>query len=255
MPAKALVTSAILLFGIIGAYFVIDAAALHSIPPPKSASLGDNLVAAVPKVEELKKNSSTADTINITSVFAEKIGEKIVNKNPSASGEADLTVPNANSVARQVIVEAAQKFNPSTLEAHVDLKELHIIKDSSDTALAQYVAAFAAVSRNTAHVVNALYSRSSKEMDISTIEEMSAAYEKAAADLRALSVPADASWLHKESIELIATRKNILDKILDYEQDPVASVLASNELGRSDIAFALFDRKFSAFLHEKHITI
>ena len=70
-----------------------------------------------------------------------------------------------------------------------------------------------------------------------------------------LPVPTGALVIHKKEIELLTIKKAMLEKIIDYEKDPVGTMLASNELKNVDIQFNDLKKQISEFIKNNNLNI
>ena len=74
-------------------------------------------------------------------------------------------------------------------------------------------------------------------------------YDFAIASFYDPPAPASILGFHKKEIELLSKKKMALEELANYQDDPVATILASQELSRIQDEFDDLGRRFIEFLN------
>lgn len=267
---KSSVATAIILLGIAGAYFVISNTVNSSLNTANKTnevkSENNNIVAQNPLIKTISQNSgqksensalttnknsqNANNNQNLTDQLAKNIGQKILESNPNGAeiinGEPSLTVPNPEEITSQLLVESAQNFDPKSLYPAIKDSDLIISNDNSKEALNKYFAEFQKiVSIAAQNIPEKIFS---EELTLENITLLKDAYKKTIQNFYNLTAPSSVLDAHKKQIELLTAKKNILEKILNYQEDPMVTILAANELEKIDKEFVEFSIKLSGII-------
>ena len=74
------------------------------------------------------------------------------------------------------------------------------------------------------------------------------AYQKAIDKFYSLSAPKLAFDLHVKEIGLLGAKKTILEKMKDYQTDPLTALLAAQEMEKVDAEFSNLKDEVNAFI-------
>lgn len=248
---KILLATAILGLGIAGALFAIQQTALPENQPATTQSDNNN-ISNQPFVEKVPQSQSETDG-NLTKTFNETLAEKIAAANPDGpknlSGKKSVSVPDPDSVAQDLIVEAAKKFDPSRLAPVIKDSDLKISKDNSEAAVTAYINAFQKIVLDAANQIPD--SILTSEPDLRQFSILSNIYKDTVNKFYGLSVPESAISIHKKQITLLTKKAYIFSAISNYKDDPLTTILVSPELEKIDREFTAFSEEFAGFI-KKH---
>ena len=255
---KNFILAAIVGLGIAGLVFVSQNNANLLKKENKTAEKGtlngNNLISNQPFVEKLTSNLTNKEE-NLTNLFASSLGKIIIENNPDGPANIDgkngLVVPDPESIAIELLAEAAKKFDPSKLRPTIQEKDLKILEDNSKEALSNYVLNFQNIIKGEAPKVPKAIFGDPDNLTLEDISRLSLVYQEIVQKFYKLPVPKSALEIHKKEIELSGTKRNIFEKIKNYQTDPIATILATQELKKVDQEFAELDKKLSEFINNK----
>lgn len=249
--SKILLATAILGLGIAGALF-----AVQQIELPENSSLTaqseNSNISDQPFVEKIADNKLTdlGSAENLTTAFSQVLTQKIENNNPGGpvliSGQKTVNVPDADSLAQELILEAAKKFDPSKLSPVIKDSDLKISNDNSKAAMMAYINSFQKLVLDSANrIPDAVLD---DEPDLNQFSILANIYKDTTNDFYRLSVPSDALLIHKKQIELLTREAYIFAAIGNYKNDPLTTLLVSQELEKVNKEFNDFSAEFSQFI-------
>ena len=91
------------------------------------------------------------------------------------------------------------------------------------------------------------------DLTINQVSALAATYEEVVNQFYALAVPSSLLDVHLKEIELLGTKKNIFEKMNGYEADPMAAVLAAQELEKLDLEFTQLENKLNTFILDRRL--
>lgn len=194
----------------------------------------------------------TSEKDNLTELLTKKIGGIIAQNNPKGAetidGEPWLNTPDPDAIAENIITEATKNFDPNSLKPIIKDSDLKISENSDNPALTSYFQSFnETLLKNSKDIPKELFNNSDK-VSLSTVQQTINVYKKTISELYALVVPRKAVAIHKTELELLGKKANILEKIKKYENDPVATLLAAQELEKLDGEFINLKKDIDLFI-------
>ncbi|MBU6141782.1 hypothetical protein KGO95_01515 [Patescibacteria group bacterium] len=252
---KALLATTIVGIALVGAVFLIQK---NNVPTPASdaaqTSGANNIASSQPFVEKAPIDQLAALTpgTNLTQEFGDVLAQEISNGNPGGptnlNGQNSIGVPNADTFAQNLISQAVTKFDPSKLSPVVNDSDLHIIQDNSKAAVMNYVSQLHAIVVDEAHAIP-----SGVVSDNPTIDQVTTLvpiYKDMLTKVFALSVPSVAIDIQKKELELLMKKAYILSAIANYKNDPVTTILVSQELVTVDQEFSDLSNSVKALIQK-----
>ena len=262
---KILMSLAVTGLGIAGAVFIIQSSTqpLAAENQPTAAQ-NNNPVTNQPFVETLTlknsdlginntidkiKNSSTEE--NLTDLFTKEIGKTITENNPNGptviDGQKSLGVPDPDAITQDVLARAFQNFDPETLKPNIKESALRISQNNDVTSLTNYFKAFKQIIYESAALIPESVLK--KELDSEAIEYLSKMYESAYKKLFLLTVPSELLVIHKKELQLLSAKLSVYRAIKNYEQDPLLSLVAAQNLKFLDQEFSDLDVEIAKFIN------
>lgn len=254
MSLKTLIGTAIISLGIAGLVFISknNVNLLKTGNKTTQETLnGNNPVSNQPFVEKLlpSNKSNTSLEENLTELFAKNLGKIVLDNNPDGpaniDGKKGLVVPEPESIAAELLAEAAQKFDPATLRPIIKDQDLKISEDNSKESLNNYILNFQKLVKDSAEKIpSSVYATNEDELSLKDIQKLVEIYQESIKQFYKLSTPKSAIAIQKKQIELLTAKKNIFEKIVSYQQDPLIAILAAPELKRVDLDFSELSKNF-----------
>ena len=196
---------------------------------------------------------------NLTDLLLEELGKTIVQKNPggpeTVGGLKQITAPNPETITQELLAQAAQKFNPESLKPTIKDSDLKIIKNNSEENITNYLLSLKKILSDSARDLPKNLYNNSDELSLLTIQQLRNTYGGAILKIYNISVPEKALDIHKEEIALLSTKKNIFEKILAYETDPLTAIIAVNELKNTDAEFQKLSNRVAKFIKDYNLSI
>lgn len=237
---KNFVLAAMIGLGIAGLVFILQQNTnIHETENEltrKSALEGNNVISDKPFVEKLGGESLLAkiennlSNKNLTEEFTKGLADKIAGENPSGiqiqDGNKLLNVPDPNQIALDLLTEAQTKFNLLDLIPEIKSGNLKIISNSQETII-KYFKEYTEIINNANKPAPDLLS---KELDKGDLEKITTIFNNTINSLYSLAVPKILIDFHKTQIRYLTAELEIFKKINNIERDPVAALIASENL-------------------------
>ncbi len=261
MSLKTLIGTAIISLGVAGIIFVVQNSAPQLNQNSKIESIKNNnsisdkpFIEPIADSQNLQPQNNPAND-NLTEVFAKGIGQAIKQNNlpgpQSLNGQNVINVPDADAVANNLIQEATQKFDPSSLRPIIKDSDLIISQDNSKEAIKNYINDFQKIVKDASlKIPQSLFL---EELTLGKLAQLINIYGETINKFYKLNVPSSAISMHKKQLELLIAKKNIFEKITAYENDPIASMLAAQELQKVDSEFVELSKIISGFKKQQSI--
>lgn len=188
------------------------------------------LSAALSQHDNSQNSIISAPENNITEEFigkaSEKIASEIIAMNPEGpqtiENEQWLNIPNPEVLANKIFQEKLISFDVNQLQSAVQLADLKIVSDSK-LSVKNYI-------QNLQNILSAYLTDIPAQPSAEDINNIYSSYQKVVPILYAIEVPKSAASIHQQAIVLVETRKNIFEKFVNSENDPLAALLALNLL-------------------------
>jgi len=192
---------------------------------------------------------------NLTEFFIKNVGEDITKQGPGGPANIDgvsyssyLSAPDPELTVEELIAEAAEKFDPETLRPTVNDTDLTIYGDNSKESLASYFNDFQKIISDASEEIPLEFVTGEITMEgMALVAEI---YGKSIDKFYELPVPSSALSFHKRQIELLGVKKNIFETIINYQKDPITTVLAIQELEKNNREFEELAAQMSKFISE-----
>ena len=183
----------------------------------------------------LEENAKLDPSKNATLELAAKIGKELVSNNPegpqSIDGQNWLKTATPDELVNKLLQEKLTSFDAQSLMASVKLTDLKLIPDNSPAAIKTYVQNFQNIIAKNILVENSVSStQNNQNATIASLKSIFQSYNKIIPELYKLEIPSKLAATHQEGIKILATQKNIIEKIINSAQDPVSAILAINLL-------------------------
>ncbi|MBI4992424.1 MAG: hypothetical protein HZB99_04370 [Candidatus Harrisonbacteria bacterium] len=260
---KKFTASAIIGLAIAGFLFVLEnslSTETKIAQTPENKSPQNNLVSnkpflETPSPENNRSSLSAAAKENFTESFIKGIAGNIQETNPRGSpninGQNKINLPDPEELSQNLLIEAAQKFDPKSLRPVVKDSDLKISKEDDKTALNTYF-------QNLQKIVNAGADKIpltffSEELNLNDFIAVTGIYTDIINQIYSLPVPPALLTIHKKQIELLTVKRNILKSIVNYENDPLTTIFAAQELEKVDAEFSKLSQEFSEFIKNSSI--
>lgn len=249
MLNKILISTAIVILGIAGVFLVVQNSTPLHIQESQTNSQNNNFVSQNPLVQ------NAASEENLTELLAKQIGQRLVENNPMGPETIEdqewLNVPEPENIAQDLLLEAAQKFNPESLKPDIKDGDLKISQDNSKEALANYILNFQKIVREAADKIP--ITLFSEELTLSGIIQLSDIYTETIGKFYKLTVPSSALQIHRKQIELLTVKRNIFEKIENYQEDSMTTILAVQELEKNDSEFNSLSEMLKNFIQKNNL--
>ncbi len=270
---KKLIATAIISLGISGAAYFVMREAPISVPSlntsPTQTQKSNNPVLgqsaqSKPFVEKLmeklpfksEENPKDLASENLTNELIQSLAGNIVRQNPSGpetiEGKSWLNVNNPEDIANQLIAEAAQKFDPESLKPVIDENKLKIIGDNSQASLLNYLISLGTIILNSSNKIPATILEP-ENLSVDVLNQAIGVYENTIEKIYDLRVPQLALDIHKKELSLFGAAKNSLEKITNYEKDPLTAMLVAKNLISLDSQFNDLKKEIAEFIQNNNI--
>lgn len=161
------------------------------------------------------QQTRTQTQANATQKVIEKIAHEIVT-------EPQLTDIDPNQLIGRVFEEGIANFDIKSIRPEVNLFSLNIGSENNQQAIKTYAQNFKKIVAE-----NTLYSTTdNKKATLEDLNFLLISYKEILPELYKLAVPPSVATIHRDGIIVLETQKNILEKLVNAEQDPVAAILA-----------------------------
>lgn len=192
---------------------------------------------------------STFSESNITEEFIDKASEKIAGEiiamNPDGlqtiEGEQWLNAPNPEALADKIFEEKITNFDVSQLKGVVKIADLKIVPNSELPAKT-----YAQNLQNTLSTNLFIIPEQPSQKDMN---KLLASYKKVLPLLYDVEVPESAASIHQQGIAVLETNKNILEKLLDTDNDPLGAIIVINLLPEAYQNTADFAKKINELIN------
>ena len=240
----------ILLFALIGAYFIISN--YNSSEPAEK-----NIIEEAAGNNPVGIETISADTSkNLTDILTQKIEESIGKENTEGfktlNGQTLISAPKPEQLVEELIAEAQKNFDPESLRPKISDSSLKISEDNSREALIKYFASFNSILIEASkNIPKTLFDEN--KMSISDFLKTKIVYEETANSFYGLTAPRSILDIHKKELELLLTKKNIFEKMANADQDPMTAFLAVDELLKIDLEFATLKENIETWIKEHNL--
>ena len=169
---------------------------------------------------------------NSTQALAEVISKQLINENPTGpvldEGLKKLRAPDVSEIINNYLKDGADNFNYQALKPEINDTDLSVIADRSPEALDAYLQKFLGI-------LAQIYKNRAPQTEATSdprgaAGELAGIYGDYMARLYGLAVPEPLAPAHKKQIASVAATKKIFEIMRDYDNDPLAAVLALNSL-------------------------
>ena len=164
---------------------------------------------------------------NNTEELAKKISEEIVALNPEGpqeiQGESWLNASEPKDLANKLFEEGIANFDIESLRPDVKVTNFKITPNDP-LATQEYL-------RNLKKILAGLANPPQNGTpSLADLNNLFLSYQKIIPELYQLKVPTDIALIHRQGGVALETQKNILEKLLRAEEDPVTAILAAQLL-------------------------
>lgn len=221
---------------------------------PKPTPINEKTISKVPKnsIEQpksLNHESASVNQFNFTENVAKKISEELLDLNPEGPTTIEdrqwLNVNKPEDVVNKVIEESIANFDFRILRPEIKIADLKIIPDSGKTAIENYIKTYKEItSANLLKPPTQNY-----EATISDLSDLFESYKKTIALLYEVKVPKEIIAIHQQGLTILETQKNILEKIINSENDPVTAIIAASFLPTTNKEMASFQEKIDKLIN------
>lgn len=212
----------------------------------KSKTIDLNFDPVSLKAENLYDLSSVSDQpANLTEVLTERIAEEIVANVPQSELQNPQSIQaSLDEITEKMFGENLTVLNKEDLKPEVDLKDLRLSSDNSAEAKNLYAKNFQDIFIK--HFRQ--FKPNAAGDSLKNLAELSGLYQNIIDELYLLIVPDTIASLHQEGIGLLGAQKNILDRLVNNENDPLGALAAANQLPNINNDMANFKTKMSNLL-------
>ena len=189
------------------------------------------LSAALSQHEDSRNSIISAPENNITEEFigkaSEKIADEVIAMNPDGlqtiDGEQWLNIPDPEALANNIFQEKIANFDVSQFKsAGPKLSDLKTVADSQ-LPIKTYA-------KNLQNILSVNLVSLPEQPSQKDMNSLLASYEKIIPLLYGIEIPEKAVLIHQQGIAVLETHKNILEKLLSADSDPVGAILVINLL-------------------------
>ena len=166
-----------------------------------------------------------------------------------------LVITTLSIVGMIVFLAAAYFFTSGGGQDNTEYPDLKIIKNNSEENITNYLLSLKKILSDSARDLPKNLYNNSDELSLLTIQQLRNTYGGAILKIYNISVPEKALDIHKEEIALLSTKKNIFEKILAYETDPLTAIIAVNELKNTDAEFQKLSNRVAKFIKDYNLSI
>lgn len=190
-------------------------------------------------------SSAPYQPANLTEVLTERIAEEIVANVPQAELQNPQSIQaSLDKITEKILSENLTALTKEDLKPEVDLKDLRLSSDNSAEAKNLYAKNFQDIFIK--HFRQ--FQPDATGDSLKNLAELSRIYQKIIDELYLLPVPDSIASLHQEGIRLLGAQKNILDRLVNNENDPLGALAAANQLPNINNDMANFKNKLSNLL-------
>ncbi|NCN52915.1 hypothetical protein GW950_00435 [Candidatus Wolfebacteria bacterium] len=179
---------------------------------------------------------------SLTDQFTKKIEEEIIANNTNGpeliSGKTWLNAPDLEKLTDDLINSAQEEFNSDNLKKIINESNLKISQNNSKENLRYYLINFSKIINDGSQQIDSKIFSENYELSIEDVRAVKDAHEYIFQEISKLEVPQLFVSIHKKELELLGTKINIYQSILNYENDPLATILSATELEKVDKGFA-----------------
>ena len=183
-----------------------------------------------------------------TGVLNEVAAANIVEQN---TNEAGLLVPSKVSLD-QITSEALKDFDPSQFKPEIKNETLKISKDNSFLNITKYIRNFASTIQKNSNEIRTPTKYSTVGETLSSSRDL---YQKTLFDFYNLEVPSSMLDFHKEEISLLTGKLLVIDRIKEYEDDPIEAFLALEADTYLDQEFEKLKNNLNQYIENNNIQI
>ncbi len=253
---KTAIATAILGLGITGAYFAIQNpinglrtdgnAAATNLPKtsPFVESLGSAVDSKIFPVASLSDPLISGE--NLTDNFINGLKQDIAENNLD-NDSSNIVVSDPDEIAEKLLTDAVKKFDRKRSGSSVDESRIKISNDNSRESIIAYVNRFEEIIAKSSGKMGGV--SLSENPNPEDLKYMIPGYDFAIASFYDTPAPSSILGFHKKEIELLSKKKMALEELANYQDDPVATILASQELSRIQDEFDDLGRRFIEFLN------
>ena len=253
----------ILGIGVIAVFFIIQNTSQSSDELPKIA-VGNNLVGERPFLEPITDNNYITDgfgagsqiTLNLTDTLLQQASQKIIDQNPGlldpSARSTVFNAPDIDSLTKELTSQAQANFNPKDLWFIIDDKDIKIGQNDSGEAIADYIQELnKLMSVKQTEFINKFGTSESKTME--DYKDIVTIYNDLFKSVLGLTAPKIILSFHKRELELLKTKSNIFNAIMNYQNDPLYSIIALGELDKVDQQFKAISEEFKKFMIKNNL--
>jgi len=182
---------------------------------------------------------------NFTDSFIEGIAKSIQEANPNGDSNK-ISLPDPEELSQNLLIEAAQKFNPESLRPVIENSDLKISKEDDEKALNAYFQGLQKIVNAGADKIPLTFF--SEKLNLNDFITVTSIYTDIINQTYDLTVPPSLLTTHKKQIELLTVKRNIFKSIINYESDPLTTIFAAQELEKNDAEFLKLSQEFSEFI-------
>lgn len=188
---------------------------------------------------------------NLTSRLSEDIIGTIAVSNLAGNDDGHLGVPSLDTI-ESLTSSAIDGFNPADFLPLIKDSDLIISQDNSASALSQYLSKLQAAVSAGAFLGEPLtsYSTTSEALD-----RLIYSYRNTAVAVQKISVPVELKDLHRQEITLLLGKATILEKIKQYESDPLLALLALKSDAYFDAELANLKNDFNNLIAKRNLSL
>ena len=188
---------------------------------------------------------SSQNSGNLTDLFVQKIKNEILQNNPQGpstiGGKSQIQVPDTEELTTNFINEAQAEFNIQDFIPEIKDGDLKISKNNTKEAFIEYGQKFDQI------VEDGKISEipdPQKNNDLSVLDTTIENYSNAIEKFYNLTVPELMAGIHKTEIQYLTAELKIMEKIKNYQNDPVSAMLAGQN-------FSEIEKEFQSRLSEQ----
>ena len=168
------------------------------------------------KVEQITAKAQPQK--NSTDELTKKITQELF-KETTPSGFKPV---DPEKIINEVLKKNIADFDLGIINPEINRANLKVISDNSETAIKNYALNFKKIlAHYTPSTRPENYNASLEDLRI-----LLSFYEKSLPELYQLEVPLKIAELHREGLKVFQAQKNVLEKLIDGEKDPIGAILA-----------------------------
>lgn len=246
---KSTVAVLILILALFGAYLIISKERTSNLP----TVIEENNPVAMIKTQ----TNDPTSTGNLTDIITAKIEEDISSKNSSggaitSKGEQFIAASEPEQMASDLIAEAQKNFDPEILRPIIKDSDLKITTTNTKEEFIKYFNSLNEIVNSAASKIPAGYINPEK-ITVNDFKTTALVYSDFVKNLYNLSVPSELTTIHKKQLELSIFKKNILEKLANAEQDPLAAIISLDPLLKIDQEFVKLKEDMQAWVKNHNL--